>query len=207
MERTDARVLRLLLDAPLRTATVDQVAAEVTDNAGRALARLVRDGLVVKVAHGAYMAVGNGDGALWRPDIETQAAAVAMTRFPRAVLMGVTAARVHGAIPRAIGAAVVAVPKGEKRRPVRLEPEGTMILVDRDLDTLRTARTRGGAEVTTVEQTLVDLVRRPGIGGMEGEVGAAVRVLKQMADRAKLEEIIGRMPRAGRDVRGLLEGK
>jgi hypothetical protein len=105
--------------------------------------------------------------------------------------MGVSAARLHGALPRAIGTAVVAVPS--QRNPVALVDRTARIrFVKRDLARLDVERVRtelGPTLVTTPEQTILDLARRPGLGGAEDEVPDAVRILLARADSDLLDEL------------------
>jgi hypothetical protein len=54
----------------------------------------------------------------------------------------------------------------------------------------------GTMRVTTVEQTLVDLIRRPDLGGMPAEAEAAARALLGRADDVKLERLVGGLPEA-----------
>ncbi len=88
------------------------------------------------------------------PTLEAVAAGAATALYGERVpvLMHLTAARLHGALPRAIATAVVAVP--EQHRPVRVadRPEGTITFVARDVDTLDAVLLRtdlGPALVTT----------------------------------------------------------
>src|SRR5665647_3426364 len=90
---------------------------------GPALAALARRGVVHRLAHGIYCAVPpEHSGGTWRPSLEAAVAAIATAlygdRIP--ILTGPTAARVHQALPRAIGVGYVAVPT--QRRPARRGP-------------------------------------------------------------------------------------
>lgn len=76
------------------------------------LGRLAAAGVVVAPVHGFYVVVPTarmGDKA-WRPTLEGFALAFAqrIAGVEGAALMGVSAARLHGALPRAVGTAVVA---------------------------------------------------------------------------------------------------
>lgn len=112
------------------------------------------------------------------------------------VLYGIGAARFHHAIPRAIGVTVVAVP--EQHRPVALIGcGGRVVFTVTDVDQLeaRFEQTKlGGFLVTTPEQTLLDLLHRPELGGMPAEAAAA-GALAGMADRAHVRELATRRPR------------
>jgi hypothetical protein len=151
------------------------------------LARLVRAGALVRLAPRYYVVVpqdrlGDHD---WRPELEAAALGVAQADYGVApvALMGISAARHHGAIPRAAGVAVVAVPK---QRPVLDVRFGRVVFVKRDvarLDVERMDTQVTSGWVTTVEQTLLDLAARPGLGGLpESDAAEAVRALGTRAD-------------------------
>ena len=97
--------------------------------------------------------------------------------------MGISAARRHGAVPRAVGVAVVAVPKQRPRLETRF---GAVVFVKRDvarLDVERVDTQVTSGWMTTVEQTLLDLAARPTLGGLaESDVVGAVRALSPRAD-------------------------
>lgn len=117
-------------------------------------------------------------GRPWLPPLEAAALAIATTgnHAGRAALMGVSAARIHAAIPRALGVAVVAVEHHRR----------TLQLVDRDaevhfvrrklsnLDLQRHQTELGQGWVTTVEQTLLDLIARPQLDAAEEAVHALI---------------------------------
>lgn len=127
------------------------------------------------------------------PALEAAAAGIATADFgpTNAILMGVSAARLHGAIPRAIGTAVVAVPA--QRAAIKLaDRAATVRFVKRDtarLDAERMSTELGPTLVTTPEQTVLDLARRPDLGDTEEEVHGAVRILIARADGNLLEEL------------------
>ncbi|HJE51672.1 MAG TPA: hypothetical protein K8V15_06805, partial [Tessaracoccus flavescens] len=128
----------------------------------------------------------------WSPRLEEAAMAFATALYgPRVpVLYGLGAARFHHAIPRAIGVTVVAVP--QQHRPVTLSSGGRVIFTKVDTDGLQARAETGELGrflVTTVEQTLVNLVERPELGGMPHEAAAATRALREMADRTTLEKL------------------
>lgn len=162
-------------------------AAEVYAHPRAELARLVRLGVLVHLATGYYALVPAdrlGDRR-WRPEPDAAALGIAQTDYGTAAtaLMGTSAARHHGAVPRALAVAVVAVPK---QRPALETAAGRVVFVKRDADRLDveridTALTIGW--VTTVEQTLLDLADRPTLGGLTvTDTTEAIRALGARAD-------------------------
>lgn len=140
-------------------------------NPAKELARLAAAGVVATPVHGHYVVpppARMGD-SMWRPTLEGFALAVAQRTVGAAdaALMGISAARVHGALPRAVGTAVVAMP--HRHRPLRTA-WGTIVFVARDVavvDVEATATDLTGGWVTTIEQTLLDVVARPTLGGLD----------------------------------------
>jgi predicted transcriptional regulator of viral defense system len=156
--------------------------------------RLERRGAVHRLAHGYYVVMPQEyAGTEWMPTLEAAAAGIATADFglANAILMGVSAARMHGAIPRAIATAVVAVPA--QRTAIRLtDRAATVRFVKRDtarLDAERISTELGPTLVTTPEQTVLDLARRPELGGVEDQVRDAVRILIARADVDLLDEL------------------
>ncbi|MFD4368090.1 type IV toxin-antitoxin system AbiEi family antitoxin [Rhodococcus sp. NPDC058521] len=171
-----------------------QDAAEVYIHPRPELARLADQGVVHRVARGYYIAVPQEQvGRPWLPGFEAVAAGVASAIYgpDRAVLMGVSAARVLGAIPRALATAVVAVP-GQHRPIELLDRVATLRFVKRDTDALDAERVEtplGPALTTTPEQTVLDLARRPQLGNAESEVPAAISALYRRSDQERLEQL------------------
>jgi predicted transcriptional regulator of viral defense system len=158
------------------------------------LARLRRSGAVLRLATGYYALLPQdrlGDQS-WRPDLEAAALGLAQSDYgvDGAALMGVSAARYHGAIPRALAVAVLAVPK---QRPAVETEVGRIMFVKRniarlDVEHIETRLTSGW--VTTVEQTLLDLADRPALGGLErSDMDDAVRFLAGRADWALVRQL------------------
>ena len=193
-ERADATAVpRELAALPLRTLRPQQ-AATVYAQPRLEVRRLERRGALHRLAHGYYVVVPQQHvGTGWMPALEAAAAGIAASDFGpgQAVLMGVSAARMHGALPRSISTAVVAVPA--QRNPIRLaDRDATVRFVKRDtdrLDAVPMTTELGSTLVTTPEQTVLDLGRRPGLGGAEDEVHAAARILLARADAALLDEL------------------
>jgi len=163
MMNTEREVLKLVARAPMRTVRAPDLAG-IYAFPGPALSALARRGVLHRLAHGIYCVVPPEHvGGTWRPTIEAAAAAIATAlygdRIP--ILTGPTAARVHQALPRAIGVGHVAVPT--QRRPMRLaDRHGEIRFVMRavaKLDAVAVATELGQALVTTPEQTVLDLAR------------------------------------------------
>jgi len=156
------------------------------------LARLAERGLLHRVADGYYIVVPQEIvGSPWLPSLEGAAAGVASAIYgaDNAVLMGVSAARILGAIPRALATAVVAVPK--QHRPIALTDRSAVVrFVKRDtqrLDAERVQTPLGPALVTTPEQTVLDLAHRSQLGDAGNDVPAAVAALYRRSDKQRLE--------------------
>ncbi len=150
--------------------------------------RLERRGALVRAARGYYLVVPpawSDAPQRWRPDIAAIGLGIAHTDYPAGdvALMGISAARHHRAIPRALGTAVIAVPK---QRPDLHTGFGTIFFVTRttptlDLERATTELTDGW--VTTTEQTILDLAARPTLGGLTpGAVAEAITALAAEAD-------------------------
>lgn len=149
-----------------------------------------------RVAHGYYIVVPQEHvGRPWLPGLEATAAGIAVAIYgsDRAVLMGVSAARLLGVTPRALSTAVVAVPA--QYRPIALsDRRATVRFVRRDVDALDAERVPtplGAALVTTPEQTLLDLARRPSLGNAEPDVRAAIAALYRRSNPERLTELAG----------------
>ena len=155
-------------------------------NPTRELSRLAAAGMVRNLSPG-YWLVPPADRLTdpsWRPEIEALALAVGVADYGReaVALMGISAARHHGALPRALARAVLAVPR--QRPPMRAF--GEILFVKRDtgrlaLEAATTALAAG--PVTTVEQTLLDLADRPALGAVDfRQIGEAITSLAARAD-------------------------
>jgi len=179
--------------APMRTVrTAD--ASGVYAHPGTQMARLQRLGLLHKVAVGYYVVVPQERiGTDWRPTIEATAAGVATAAVGagRAVLMGVSAARLHNVVPRALGIAIIAVPD-DRRDLVLRDRDGLVHFVQRDTDAIDAelmTTDLGPCLVTTPEQTVLDLAHRPGLGYAVADAHAAITALLPRCDRETLERI------------------
>jgi len=158
------------------------------------ISRLVRTGAVRRLATGYYTLVPQhrwGDRT-WFPTPHATALGIGQADYGIAdvALMGVSAARVHSAIPRAVAVAVVAVPK---QRPALTIDGARLVFVQRDvsrLDVERTTTELGDGWVTTVEQTLLDLAARPELGGLaRADTEEAIRALAARADWSSLRTL------------------
>ena len=148
--------------APLRTVRPVML-RDLYANPEKELVRLRTNGLVVKAAHGTYIAKPDtvGCGEAWKPPFEEAAMAYATAAYGDRVpiLAGIGAARHWHAIPRAIGVTVIAVPT--QHRPVTLETGGRIIFTVRDttlIDAIPVQVELGTMRVTRIEQTLIDCV-------------------------------------------------
>lgn len=185
-------VLRRIARAPMRTVRAGDL-ADLYAHPGPELAALTRRGVVHRLTHGIYCAVPREHvGDEWRPTLEGATAAIATVlygdRVP--VLTGLSAARMHGALPRAIGVGYVAVPT--QRRPLRLsDRDGEVRFVRRvvaDLDAVVTATDLGRTLVTTPEQMVLDLARSdPRAEDLDSQ--EAIETLWRECSPQKLEEI------------------
>lgn len=160
-----------------------QDAAGLYAEPSKEFARLADAGVLLRLSHGYYAVVPEERrSAAWRPTIEGVALGMAIADYSTdaVALMGVSAARVLGWVPRAMAGAVVGVPK---QRPARQTPVGPITFVMRDVGRLEvqvvdTDLVRGFA--TTAEQTALDIAHRPGRGGVSPAM--AVETLTVLAE-------------------------
>jgi hypothetical protein len=161
------------------------------------LRRLERLGVLHRLAHGYYAVVPQDQiGASWMPTLEAAAAGIATARFgpARAPLMGVSAARLHGALPRVLAVAIVAAPA--QHDPIALlDRPASVRFVKRDTSRLdvETVRTElGRAQVTSIEQTVLDLARRPPLDVAEDQIPDALQALLPRCEPDVLDELAHR---------------
>ena len=125
--------------------------------------RLEKTGTLLKLAHGYYLHIPEAmRGKAWRPEMEALALALGQADYGKneVVLMHISAARIHGAIPRALALAVLAVPK---QRPMLETKFGRIIFVKKDVSELQKMRIDtelGSGWTTNLEQTTLDLAKR-----------------------------------------------
>jgi hypothetical protein len=147
-----------------------------------------------RLASGYYAVVPEDQtDRVWIPELESAALGIAAADqgIDAVALMGLSAARLHGAIPRALSVAVVAA-AGHRTGLRLVDRNATVVFVRRDvaaLDAQRHAMELGQGWVTTVEQTLLDLAARPGLGDMPKEADAAIHALLPRTDRAMLQAL------------------
>lgn len=161
--------------------------AEVYANPSQEVQRLESKGVLMSLAHGYYAVPPLewlGDPA-WVPQIEAAALGVAAADYEptRAAIVGISAARVLGFLPRALGIAVVAVPV--RRRPL-VTKVGRIHFWQLEAERLETQVWRselGQGRVSTVEQALLDVADRPDRGGVTlASAEEALRNLSSAAD-------------------------
>ncbi|HVQ92347.1 MAG TPA: type IV toxin-antitoxin system AbiEi family antitoxin [Mycobacteriales bacterium] len=169
-------------------------AADVYRNPRAEFARLERAGALHRLAPGLFAVVPDDRvGRDWRPPLEAVALAIAGTggHIADSALMGISAARVHGAIPRALNVAVATAER--HRRTLQLtDRRATVHFVRRDvarLDIQRHHTELGQGWITTVEQTLLDLIARPDLGGVPDAAAEAVTALISRADPDLLHDL------------------
>lgn len=147
----------LMLTGSSASAVYSQPAAE--------LARLTKAGAAIKLARGFYVAVPVGkDPRSWLPSMEDIASGIATAIYGvgQGALWGLSAARVHGALPRALAVGYALGPS--QHRPVPLLARSGHVEFRRrdphrlDLDYLPTEL--GPGLVTSIAQTVLDLSAR-----------------------------------------------
>ena len=147
------------------------------------LMRLTRSGLLHRLADGFYVVVPHELAASseWMPILEAAAGGVAAAEFGPGIapLMGLSAARMHGVVPRASAVATVAAPR--RRRTLQLSDRVAEIRFSprslSELDVELMPSELGPVLVTTPEQTVLDLAHRPARDGDPTEVTSAIRLL------------------------------
>lgn len=199
--------------APMKTVT-SEIAREVYAHPRQQLFRLERAGLLHRVADGFYVLVPQErvGTSIWKPELEPTAAGIGTAAFGSGsvALMGLSAARLHGVIPRALAFAVVAVPR--RRAEIALSDRVARIqFLPRNLDVLDLEMVQtelGPTLVTSREQTALDLAHRPQLGHAADEAVKAIRLLMRDADPKLLERIAAasRMKSALRRAREIADG-
>jgi len=193
IERAAARVPPALLRRPLRVLR-PRDAAGTYAHPRPEFARLSRAGALHRLATGYYAVVPDDQlDRHWLPELEAAGLGIAAADegIDSVALMGISAARVHGTIPRALAVAVVATAR--HRPTLRLgDRDATVVFVRRNVATLNVERFTseiGSGWVTTIEQTVLDLAARPELGGLTAEAHVSIHALLPRADRSILEEL------------------
>lgn len=128
--------------------------------------RMEANGAILRVAHGAYVLVPERERRRdpdWRPPLERVAHGIAAAEFGgnEVALIGPSAARVHGALPRPLGIATVSYPS---TRPRDIETlVGTVRTYRRligKMDVVRMNTDLVSGLVTSVEMTMLDLASK-----------------------------------------------
>lgn len=129
---------------------------------GPQLDRLAKAGAILRIAHGYYVAVpiDKRDGG-WTPSLDALTAGLATAVYGsgRGVVWGLSAARLHGALPRAMAIGYAFGP-AQHRRIYLLDRVGRVEFRKRDperLDVEYLSTEVGPGLVTTIEQTVLDL--------------------------------------------------
>jgi hypothetical protein len=174
VERADPRVVRPV-DLRARYA-----------NPAKELRRLARRGALLRLGHGYYAVIPEEyRGTAWRPSAESAGLAIGQADYgtDHVAVMGVSAARLLGAVPRALGVAVIAV---SVQRPPLETTAGCIRFVTRrvrDLDVCRVDTDLAAGWATTPEQTVLDLADRPALGHLSPrEIAQCIRRLAADVD-------------------------
>lgn len=128
----------------------------------------------------------------WRPPIEELALGLGITDHGEdaVVLMGLSAARLHGVVPRAHAVGWLAVEVS--RRPLDAGRYGMVTFITRTVQALDTVRVRtelADGWMTSVEQTIIDLARHPRYGGGQDLADTAIRALWSKAAVPLVDEL------------------
>jgi predicted transcriptional regulator of viral defense system len=180
-----------LAQAPLRTVRARDVTVYAHPRAQ--FARLAERGLMHRLADGYFTVVPQDRvGQAWLPTLEGAAAGIAAADFGdrQYVLMGLSAARLHRVLPRAVATAFVAAPR--RRQSMHLtDRTATVRFLPRDIDVVNAEVLRtdlGECLVTTPEQTVLDLAHLHDVA-LDTDVRAAIAGLLPRCDDDTLAEI------------------
>jgi predicted transcriptional regulator of viral defense system len=179
-----------LAQAPMKTIR-PRDAGDIYAHPRAQLVRLSERGLLHRVADGYYVVVPQDMvGRHWTPGLEATAAGIASAIYgpEDVIVMGPSAARLHGVIPRALATATIAVPR--QHREIELSDRPAVVrFVTRDtarLDAERVDTPLGPTLVTTPEQTVLDLAHRPQLGDVEVDIRSAVAALYARSDHQRI---------------------
>ncbi|MDP2287588.1 MAG: hypothetical protein Q8M73_03380 [Actinomycetota bacterium] len=172
-------------------------AATVYAQPGAELSRLAKSGAIIKIARGYYAAIPvdkrKGD---WLPSLETLTAGLATAIYGpgHGALWGLSAARVHGALPRALATGFALGPNQHRAIALTVR-QGKVEFRKRDPERLELeylTTELGPGLVTSIEQTILDLSVRAFSDESEPRV-EAVRNLMALANPDRLDEVATRV--------------
>lgn len=179
--------------APLRTVRPQDLAHVYTQPFVQ-LNRWVNQGRMNRLTHGVYYALPDDVEPPWIPTMEAATAAIATAFFGDRVpiVMHLTAARLHGAVPRALAVGIAAVPRQQKAMRLVDREHGQVVFVKRDVDVLDAVlmpTELGDVLVTTPEQTILDLAKRPDLGDAPAQAQEAIAALLPRVDLDRVKQI------------------
>jgi len=178
------------------------------------MARMEANGAILRVARGSYVLVPEAQrrpNPTWRPNIERVALGLAAAAYGinNVALVGPSAARAHGAIPRAVGIATVSYPS---TRPRDIETiVGTVRTYRRSIDQMDVVRVRNDLVhglVTSREMTMLDLASKAPKWPLPDDARLeSIRLLATRVDSSLIDELAGsfRKQSARRRLNQLLE--
>jgi len=158
--------------------------------------RMEANGTILRVTRGAYVLVPEAQrepGTRWRPPIERVALGLAVVAYgaDNVALVGPSAARVHGCVPRALPVATVSYPSTRPRDVQTIV--GTVRTYRRNIERMDVVRlstdlVRGLA--TSIEMTMLDLAGKVPAWPIErSDRAMAIRLLAGQADWELVHEI------------------
>ena len=180
------------------------------------MARMEANGAILRVARGSYVLVPEAQrqpNPTWRPNIERVALGIAAAAFGinNVALIGPSAARAHGAIPRASGIATVSYPSTRPRDIATVV--GTVRTYRRTVDQMDVVRVNNDVVdglATSREMTMLDLASKaPKWPIAEDPRLEALRLLSIRVDWNLLDELAARFRKkaARRRLAELLEAE
>ncbi|CAN5714020.1 hypothetical protein BH20ACT23_BH20ACT23_23200 [soil metagenome] len=169
-------------------------AKDIYVNPRAEFASMAHTGALRKVATGYFVAPSDSEtlNPEWRPTLEGVAIGIGRRDYGTkgSALMGISAARRHGVVPRAAGVGIIAVPK---QRPRLRTKFGEIVFVTRKVDRLDLVRTRSDVTegwITSREQTILDLADRPTLGSVSaGSASEAITALAGRVDWMLVREV------------------
>jgi len=162
------------------------------------MARMEANGEVLRVARGAYVLVPEAQRQpkpIWRPNIERVGLGLASVVYgdDNVALIGPSAARVHGAIPRALSLATVSYPSTRPRDIATVV--GTVRTYRRTIEQMDVVRIDNDLVrglVTSREMTMLDLASEaPKWPVDENTRREAIRLLSGRVDWALVDALAG----------------